>query len=91
MLLAVETTHDELRQRVQQILDSYPNALSHVDGEYLVTARGVRLLKYDGQRKRHSRKLLSTDIEDAWSQVYPASCAPRVPVRNFDPGCWPRR
>jgi hypothetical protein len=90
LLFAVFATgfaHAENTPAIDALIASYPDALSHRDGNFLVWKDGTRMQIDDGKVKTHQQKLKSADIEDMLSQRYPmGKCAYNKPPQNFDPG-----
>lgn len=76
-----------LGERLAMLIASYPEVLSHVDGNRLILKDGgPAIVIDDGRAKSHAEALADADVEDMLHQLYPhGPCETRSAV-NFDPG-----
>ncbi|MDJ0931366.1 M15 family metallopeptidase [Breoghania sp.] len=76
-----------LERKLEILVQSYPETLSHVaDGKLYLRDGGPPIVIDDGRTKTHAQALVDADIKDMLAQVYPPDpCAGMLAV-NFDPG-----
>jgi hypothetical protein len=76
-----------LREKLQLLVASYPDTLSHVAGGKLFLRDGGPPLEIDdGRAKTFRQALVHADIQDMLEQVYPPGPCLTHPAKNFDPG-----
>lgn len=75
-----------LEEKLNLLIASYPNHLSHIDSEYLYAQDGTKWLIDDQKHKSHKEKLEDADIQDMLEQVYPLENCTTPTNINFDPG-----
>ncbi|EPJ48556.1 MAG: hypothetical protein OFPI_29090 [Osedax symbiont Rs2] len=82
----VSATELNLEQKVQVLIDAYPQVLSHQQEGYLYSYSGAKWLIEDGLKKTHQQALENPDIEDSLRQQYPLFSCEQVVKKDFDPG-----
>ncbi|MEO0852615.1 MAG: M15 family metallopeptidase [Cyanobacteria bacterium J06648_11] len=86
---AAESAEISLSERLELLRLAYRDYISDIDATHVIMKDGSRILIDDGRQKSHMQRLVSADIEDMLSQVYPLLDCMSVdakPARNFDPG-----
>lgn len=83
----VQAAEVSLSDRLDVLIASYPDVLSHVDGNRLILKDGgPAIVIDDGKAKSHAEALADGDVEDMLSQLYPHGPCETRPAVNFDPG-----
>jgi hypothetical protein len=84
---AVRAGEIGLSERLDMLIASYPDVLSHVDGNRLILKDGGPAIPIDdGRAKSHAEALVDADVEDMLRQVYPHGPCETRPAVDFDPG-----
>jgi hypothetical protein len=78
---------ENIKESMDRLVKSYPDHISHQDGEILFLKDGRQFPISDKRTDKTFDELLEKpDIDDMFFARYPAGTTPAQPARNSDPG-----